>query len=408
MPWYFYLALKQLFPTGRRFPFFTVISVVSVALGVALLIVVLGVMGGFAYQIRQTIIQTEGEIQIKARGSIGNYHEAVRRIEAVPGVAGASPYASGMLMVVYQNKPAFPLMRGLDLASIGRVVSLEKFVTAGSLDALDDDAVILSEGLAESLGVPIGASLEVYTPLMLARRDSEVILPHTVKVVGVMRFGHQELDKSTVYCTLRLAQELYGLVGDVHGINVRIQPGMKEDEVAGRINAVLPPDTRAFSWMDSFADFLTVLKLEKNMMTFVLLFVVLVAAFLTMSLLLVLVLKKTREIGLLGALGGQPWQVAACFCFQGFIIGAAGTVLGLGLGFGVLAIRDDIVHLFTRLTGSEAAMLRFYQFSHLPSYPDPAYIGATIVCSIVISTLAGLLPAWRAARLQPVEALRNE
>ncbi len=93
MPWYLYLAIKQLFPTGRRFPFFTAISVVSVSLGVALLIVVLGVMGGFGYQIRAMITDTEGEIQIKARGTIAEYQGAVKKIEAVPGVAGATPYA---------------------------------------------------------------------------------------------------------------------------------------------------------------------------------------------------------------------------------------------------------------------------------------------------------------------------
>ena len=112
MPWYLYLALKQLVPTGRRFPFFTAISVLSVALGVALLVVVLGVMGGFGYQIRRMIVDTEGEIQIKARGLVADSRSVVKRVEAVPGVAGASPYAAGILMVQYQNKPAFPQMRG--------------------------------------------------------------------------------------------------------------------------------------------------------------------------------------------------------------------------------------------------------------------------------------------------------
>src|SRR6185295_14142237 len=107
MPWYLYLAIKQLFPTGRRFPFFTVISAVSVALGVALLIIVLGVMGGFGYQIRAMITDTEGEIQIKAHGSIGDYRSAVKQIEGVPGVAGATPYAAGVLMVQFENHPAF-------------------------------------------------------------------------------------------------------------------------------------------------------------------------------------------------------------------------------------------------------------------------------------------------------------
>jgi len=408
MPWYLYLALKQLFPTGRRFPFFTAISVLSVALGVMLLVVVLGVMGGFGFQIRRMIVDTEGEIQIKARGLVGDYRGVVKRVEAVPGVAGATPYAAGILMVQYRNKPAFPQMRGLDTTSVERVVSLGKFVTSGSLDALDDDSVILSEGLAEALGINVGESLDVYTPLMLARKDVEVILPHSVRVVGVLRIGHQQLDSSTVYCTLRLAQDLYGLVRDVHGINVRLQPGANEDEVAGRINAVLPPDVRAFSWMDSFADFLWVLQLEKNMMTFVLLFVVLVAAFLTMSLLLVLVLKKTREIGLLGALGASRRQIALCFCLQGVAIGVVGTLVGLVFGFTVLHYRNDLVHALTRLTGGQELLARFYQFSELPAHSELRDVVIIVVAALVLSTLAGIIPAVMAARLKPVEALRSE
>ncbi|MCX6943939.1 MAG: ABC transporter permease [Opitutales bacterium] len=408
MPWYLYLALKQLFPTGRRFPFFTAISTLSVALGVMLLIVVLGVMGGFGHQIRRMIVDTEGEIQIKARGLVGDYRAVVQRVERVPGVAGATPYAAGILMVQYQNKPAFPQMRGLDLPSVDRVVPLGKFVTAGSLDALDDDSVILSEGLAESLGIPVGGTLEIYTPLMLARKDVEVILPHSVRVVGVLRIGHQQLDSSTVYCTLRLAQDLYGLVRDVHGLNVRVQPGADEDAVVARINALLPPEVRAFSWRDSFADFLWVLQLEKNMMTFVLLFVVLVAAFLTMSLLLVLVLKKTREIGLLGALGASRRQIALCFCLQGVGIGVVGTAAGLGLGFTVLHFRNDLVRALTHLTGGQELLARFYQFSELPAHLASRDVVFIVVAALLLSTLAGIIPAVMAARLKPVEALRSE
>ena len=408
MPWYLYLAIKQLFPTGRRFPFFTAISVLSVALGVALLIVVLGVMGGFGFQIREMITDTEGEIQIKARGLISDYRSVVKQVEAVPGVAGATPYAAGMLMVQFENKPAFPQMRGLDMASINRVVPLGKFVRLGSLDDLDDDAVILSGGLADALGARLGTTVEIYTPLMLARKDGEVILPRTARVVGILEIGHQQLDSSTLYCTLRLSQDLYGLDRDVHGIDVRIQPGAKEDEVAARINAILPQDVRAFSWRDSFADFLWVLQLEKNMMMFVLLFVVLVAAFLTMSLLLVLVLKKTREIGLLGALGASRRQIALCFCLQGVGVGVVGTGLGLALGFTVLNFRNDLVRAITHVTGGQELIARFYQFSELPEHMETRDLLLIVVSALLLSTLAGIVPAIIAARLKPVEALRSE
>lgn len=410
MPWYFYLALKQLFPTGRRFPFFTLISVLGVALGVALPIVVLGVMGGFNFEIRKMITDTEGEIQIKARGTIYDFRDVLKRVDAVPGVAGATPYSSGVVMVQYDNKPAFPTIRGLDLATIDGVVNLRKYIRVGSLDDLDDDTVILSTGLADSLGATVGDTIEIpYTPLMIERmKADEIVMPRSARVVGLLEIGHQQLDSSTVYCTLRTAQDLYGLHNEVHGIDVRVKPGFKEDDVAKRINAILPPGVQAFSWMDSFADFLWVLQLEKNMMLFVLLFVVLVAAFLTMSLLLVLVLKKTREIGLLGSLGGSRRQIAVCFCLQGVGVGVVGTLVGLGLGFTVLHFRNDIVSAITHFTGSQAIMERFYQFKELPAHTEAPYLIIIMVVALVLSTLAGAVPAALAARMKPADALRSE
>jgi len=409
MPWYFYLALKQLFPSGRKFPFFTLISVLGVTLGVWLLVVVTSVMGGFGYEIRRMIVETEGEVQIKARTTITDYRDVVKRVEAVPGVAGATPYAAGALMVQFQNKPAFPSMRGLDLATVNKVVKLGKYVRVGSLDDLDDDTAILSAGLAETLGATLGDTVDVYTPLMLERmKANEVILPRSLKVVGILEIGHQQLDSATLYCTLRTAQDLYGLVQDVHGIDVRVHPGQNEDDVAALINRVLPPGVRAFSWMDSFSDFLWVLALEKNMITFMLLFIVVVAAFSVMSSLLISVVRKTREIGLLGALGGKPRHVAACFCAQGLFIGVFGTVLGLALGFASLAVRNDIVLGIAKATQREEVLQRFYQFRELPAHTEASDIVKIVVMTIVISLLAGLLPAWRAARLKPVEALRSE
>jgi lipoprotein-releasing system permease protein len=409
MPWYLYLALKQLFPSGRGFSFFTFISVLGVALGVALLVVVTSVMGGFGYEIRQMIVGTEGEVQIRAQGVIENYPALLKKIDAVPGVAAATPVASGVLMLQYQGKPAFPAMRGLDLATVENVVHLSHYLIAGSFDDLDDDSVILSSELATSLGASVGDTVEVYSPLMIEKlKSDEVFLPRQVRIVGILEIGHQQLDSATVYCTLRLAQELYGLGAGVHGINVRLQPGVNEDEAAGRLNAALPSDVRAFSWEDTFSDFLWVLQLEKNMIFFLLLFIIIVAAFSVTSSLLISVVRKTREIGLLGALGGEPRQVAACFCAQGLFIGVFGTLLGLGLGFIALYFRNDVVLGLARVTQRQEVLQRFYQFSELPSHVASGDITRIIVLTIVISTLAGLLPAWRAARLKPVEALRSE
>lgn len=409
MPWYLYLALKQLFPTGRRFPFFTFISVFGVSLGVALLVVVTSVMGGFGYEIRRMIVDTEGEVQIKASSYINDYAELLKKTQSVPGIAAATPYAAGAVMIEYHNKPAFPSMRGVDLATVEKVVDLGKYVREGSLDDLDDDSVILSSQLARSIGAGVGSKIEVYSPLIMERfKNDEVFMPREVRVVGILEIGHQQLDSSMLYCTLRLAQDLYGLGSAVHGINVRAKPGLNEDEAAARLNAVLPYGIRAFSWMDSFSDFLWVLQLEKNMIFFLLLFIVIVAGFSVASSLLISVVRKTREIGLLAALGGNSRQVALCFCFQGLVIGVLGTALGLVIGFLALAFRNDFVLYITKITQRQEVLERFYQFSQLPSHTLLSDIVLIVISSIAISMLAGLLPAWRAARLKPVEALRSE
>jgi lipoprotein-releasing system permease protein len=290
-------------------------------------------------------------------------------------------------------------------------VPLDRYVHGGAVAALDDDSIILGSVLANALGARLGDRIEVYSPLAFEKlKREEVMLPREMKVIGFFEFGHQALDGSVALVPLRAMQDLYGLRGAVHGINVKITPGLDADEAAARITAAFPPSARirARSWIEINQDFLFVLQFERNMMFFLLMFIVVVAAFSVTSSLLIAVVRKTREIGLLGALGAKPRQVAACFCFQGFFIGVCGTIVGLALGFGVLHFRDDIVRVFTQLTQSEAALVRFYQFSHLPSYTDPTYLAATIAGTIVISTLAGLLPAWRAAKLKPVEALRSE
>lgn len=411
MPWYLYLALKQLFPSGKRFPFFTAISILGVALGVALLVISTSVMGGFGREIRRMVVDTQGDVQVRANGYITRPADLLARIRKVPGVVAATPFAEGVVMIECERKPAFPGIQGVDLASVDQVIPLSGYIRAGSLDDLDDDSVILSSKLATSIGAHLGSTIEVYTPLLLEKlKNDEVILPRELRVAGIFEIGHDQLDSSLVIGTLRLMQDLYGLGAGVHGINIRTAPGTDADEMAARINEALPSHSgaRARSWIEINQDFLFVLQLEKNMIFFLLTFIIIVAAFSVTSSLLISVVRKTREIGLLGALGGKPRHVAACFCFQGFLIGAAGTVVGLALGFGALHFRNDMVAVFTRLTSSQEVLVRFYQFSNLPAYSSPGDVWAIVLCSVVISTLAGLLPAWRAARLKPVEALRSE
>ncbi len=412
MPWSLYLALKQLFPSGKRFPFFTAISVVGVMLGVALLIVSISVMGGFGREIRRMIVDTQGDVQVRAGGYLSNIDQVMGAIEGTPGVAAVSPFAEGVVMLEHQNKPAFPGLQGIDVNRINDVIPLNSYIRAGTLDFLDDDSIILSSRLARSIGARIGSVVEVYSPLLLEKiKADEVMLPRELEVVGIMEIGHQSLDSSLVIVTLRRMQELYGLGEGVHGFSIKLDEGRDPDLVSRELNARLfevAPRAFARSWMDANQDFLFVVQLEKNMIFFLLIFIIVVAAFSVTSSLLIAVVRKTREIGLLGAMGGRTRDVALCFCWQALIIGVSGTALGVALGFTVLHFRNNIIATFTKLTGSEEALVRFYEFANLPAHLSTNDFWLIVGLAVAISTLAGVLPAWRAARLQPVEALRSE
>lgn len=409
VPWYLYLALKQLFPTGRKFPFFTAISILGVTLGVALLVVSTSVMAGFGHEIRRMIVETQGEVQVRADGLVADPAALAATVGKVPGVAATTGFAAGFVQVRFGDMQVYPTLQGVDLEHVNGVIPLDTYLRGCSLDDLDDDSVFLGIRLYDSLKASIGDSLDVFSPMLLDDSRPDVVrLPRTLRIRGVLEIGHAALDESTMLVTMRTMQDIYGLGQAAKGLNVKLAPGEDPDGVARRLNAVLPPDIRATSWMDNNQDFLTILQIEKNMIFFLLLFIIIVAAFSVTSSLLISVVRKTREIGLLGALGARPREVAACFCFQGFVIGLGGTVTGLALGLTTLHFRDDIIAGFTRLTASQEALTRFYQFSRLPSFTTTADLTLIVSLAVVISTMAGLLPAWRAAKLRPVEALRSE
>src|SRR5258707_188672 len=212
MPWYLYLALKQLFPSGRRFPFFTAISILGVALGVMVLIIVASVMAGFGHEIKRMIVETEGEVQVKTRGLINDVPDVVRKITETPGVVAATPYVAGPVMVMSEGHPGFPVFRGIDLTTVDQVVNLAKYIRIGSLADLDDDSVVLSYQVAKALGAQVGSEVEIVSPLALEKfKTNEFFVPRSFRVVGIFEVGHQQIDSSLVYGTLRTAQDLYGL-----------------------------------------------------------------------------------------------------------------------------------------------------------------------------------------------------
>ncbi len=410
MPWYLYLALKQLFPTGRRFTVFTFVSLLGVGLAVWLLISTTGVMGGFGKKYGGMIVDTRGEIQVNVPAWRGAPREIEDKIRAVPGVTGVTPTFAGVAYLQYRDLPAFPSILGVDTSTIEQVVPIRKYLT-GSLDELDDDSVILSAGIAQQVGAQIGSRVELYSPVMLQsiQRD-EYKLATELIVVGIYEFGHQQLDASVVITTDRRMRDLYNLRTEMPMFYVKLAPGEDLFAAVGRIRAALPQEARPAvkTWIEAGESFLFALRLEKMMVTLMMGFVLVIAVFLVSALLWISVVRKTREIGLLGALGATPWQTAACFCLQGLLVGVFGTLLGLGLGFLTLANINSIFHFIGRLTGNWQAMVAIYQFTQVPAHITAPEVATIAGCSILLATLAGLIAAGRAARLKPVEALRSE
>lgn len=410
MPWYLYHALKQLFPSGRFFSFFSLMSILGVTLGVCVLIIVQSVMNGFGEGIRQRLVKTEGDVRIRSSEVIYDWESVYNQLEAEDRVLAATPFAEGVIMLQHQNRPQFPVVRGVDPLTVEPVVPLEQFLTLGTMEDFDDETVFLGEGLAYALRAGPGSTVEVFTPLMLERlKRDEVLLPREFRVAGLFRTGSPQVDGNTMITTLRAMQELYGLEDGAHGITLRLRPGVDAFAYARELEGrVLRPGLQAVSWLESNRDFLFVVEQEKRVISFILIFIILVASFSIAIALMMAVIRKTREIGLLVAMGARPRQVAYSFCFQGFIIGTLGTGLGILMALVCLHFRGPILTTYARLTNNEVNFLGVYDVYEVPvHYLASDFI--TVTCfAIIISTLAGMVPAFRAARLNPADALRSE
>lgn len=409
MPWYLYLALRQLFPVGRWFgSSFFILSVIGVALGVAVLVVVQSVMGGFGEVHRERIVDTTGHLEISANGRpFARYDFMLQRLRADPQVVAAMPFAQGFVMARSGRTPLFPQVYGIDLSD-RPVFAIEDFLISGSLDDLYDETVLISSNLASRLGVWVGSKIEVFSPTLIDNLDGdELILPSSFEVAGIYEIEwNQEFTPGMVF-SLRTMQDLYDLDSNIHGIAVRLVNGVDEYAFADALRAEYPVWS-IVTWRERWADFLWVLDLEKTMMLFINLFIVAVAVFAIAVAQLLMVVRKTREIGLLNVMGARRFEIPLIYCIQGFFIGLLGLGLGVSLALSLLSVRGPIIRFLAEVSGTQDALTRFYYFSNLPvSYQTGDFVIISIA-AVSLSTFASLIPALRAARMQPATSIRIE
>ncbi|MDD2706762.1 MAG: ABC transporter permease [Verrucomicrobiae bacterium] len=400
-----FLALRYLRPRRTFVSVITIISVIGVMLGVMVLIVVISVMTGFDRELRQKVLGLNSHLTISSGATISNWQKNAALAGKRPNVKGVAPFIVGPVLAKFKGRVFTPFLKGVDVPSEKTVSNLNKFIIDGSLD-LDGDKIVVGVELARRFGINVGDKVTIYSPRNFEDRKT-AYLPAEPVVAGIFECGMFEYDFGFIFCSLETAQDLYDLGLSVHGLAVMTSNLEGVRQVQKDLNSILPPPLRANTWMELNRRLFSAIAVEKNMMFFLLIFIIIVAAFGIMSTLITVTVQKTREIGILKSVGASGGNILMVFLAQGMVVGSIGTVLGLGLGLTLLRYRNEFLEFLRRCTGFELFPREIYNFDQLPSQTNPQDL--IIICgsAFLICALAGLFPAWRAARLQPARALRE-
>ena len=407
MPWIFHLALRQLFPPGRVFPAFAGVSILGVGLGVASLLVVQTVMNGFGEEHRLRIRESFGDVVALSAGMVEQPDVLASRLVADSAVRSAVPYAEGPALVGSGDFSSVAFVRGV-LASDPDLPA-RRYVVDGSLDQLDDGRVVLGRGLARQLRVSVGDRIELWAPAMAARAErGRAPFPAELEVCAILRTGFTEVDDRAALVPLRRFRELWDLGDRAHGLTLRLHDpsGPAAEAVSARLESA-HAGIRFRPWTLIKRDFLEAIRFEKTMLFFLMFIITLVASFSIGSSLFSAVIRRSREIGVLAALGAGPSAIAAVFAIQGLLIGLLGTMLGFVLTWGILASRESILSAINALFGDGDLVGQVYQFGFVPLHYDAADFALAAAFTLLTTAVAGLVPALWAARRRPTEAMRD-
>jgi lipoprotein-releasing system permease protein len=407
----FWVATRYL-RTRRQSGFITLltgISIGGVALGVTALLTVLAVMNGFENEIRTRIAGTDAHIILLGETSAGVTEpgEVIAKARRFPGVLGVAPFTYVKAMAYRQGITEGLIVKGVDLMAERSVTTIGGNIvppldsipahTAGGVPG-----IVLGSELAARLGAQVGDELALAT----FRGDGTSAFGFSprlrnFRLVGVFRSGLYTYDSSLGFTSIGAAQDFFGLGGAVTGVEVRLADMFQAPRIGDSlIRALRMPGLRANNWIELNRNLFTWMRLEKAAMFVILALIVLVAAFSIVSTLFMVVLEKRRDIGVLKALGARESTVLQIFLLEGLLIGGSGTGLGVVLGLGLIEVLRR--YPLVRLPGD------VYFIERLPVLPETGDFAAVILATLVLCLSAALYPAWRASRLDPVEAIRRQ
>jgi lipoprotein-releasing system permease protein len=386
------------------------LSITGIALGVAALIVVMSVMNGFRHELLDKIVGINGHMFLQSTDApLTDYDAITKRITALEGVTLALPMIEAPAAVATQYAQSGALVRGVREADLGRLPGIAGHIRQGTLDGFDGaEGIAVGQRLAETLGVSLGDTVSILTangaqtPFGVAPRRK------AYPVVAIFEIGMSEFDSTFVYLPLAEAQAFFNKPDTVSVIEAFVADPDDMDTMRARFDAALPRPMVLTDWRQRNKTFFDALDVERNVMFIVVALVVLVAALNIIAGLIMLVKDKGRDIAILRTMGATSGAIMRIFLINGATIGVLGTFVGLALGL-VTAWNLETVRGFLNRTFNWDLFPRgLYFLSHLPSVVESRSVTAVVVMALTLSILATLYPSWRAARLDPVEALRYE
>jgi lipoprotein-releasing system permease protein len=398
---------------GERFvSVIAAFSLVGIALGVATLIIVMSVMGGFKVDLLSRILGFNGELGVYgAGGPVTQYDALAGRIRAVPGVVSAVPVLDGqVLMTNPQGTASGGFVRGIEPADLKASALVSRHIIAGSLDDFQGhDAIAVGSGLARQFGAWLNNTVTLVSPQGAATPFGTVPRVKSYRIVAIFNVGEFAYDSSYVFMPLSAAQVYFQKPDAATQIEVRLRDPERVAAASAAIRKALDGEPiNVVDWQQSNNSFFTAVQVEQNVMFIILALIILVAAFNVISSLIMMVKDKTRDIAILRTIGAGRGAVMRIFLMCGASVGVTGTVIGTILGIVFTLNIDRIQDVVQSVTGVNVFNPEVYYLAHLPARLDAGEVVKVVVMALVLSLLATLYPSWRAARTDPVEALRRE